>query len=264
MTVATTASPRSSLRSCEVERGDREDLVAVDELALFVDRDDPVGVAVEREARRSPARPGPLAARSSGWVEPQSALMFAPSGDASSTSTVAPSARSAVGATRNAAPFPQSSTTCNPVRWRPSQRRRRARRRSRRARCGARSTRPRRRHRARARAGSPPARASSCSTCISTDSGNFRPPAREQLDAVVGERVVAGRDHRTRRAPLTGEAPRRPGVGSTPASTTSAPSAQMPGDQRRLEHRTRAARVAADQERLVVPEDPDRGRGRAR
>ena len=34
----------------EVERGDREDLVAVDERAAFVDRDDAVGVAVEREA----------------------------------------------------------------------------------------------------------------------------------------------------------------------------------------------------------------------
>ena len=33
-----------------VERGHHHDLVAVDELALLVDRDHPVGVAVEREA----------------------------------------------------------------------------------------------------------------------------------------------------------------------------------------------------------------------
>jgi hypothetical protein len=34
----------------EVDRGDREHLIAVDELTEFVDGDDPIGVAVEREA----------------------------------------------------------------------------------------------------------------------------------------------------------------------------------------------------------------------
>ena len=36
----------------QVERGHRHDLVAVDELAVLVDRDHAVGVAVERETER--------------------------------------------------------------------------------------------------------------------------------------------------------------------------------------------------------------------
>ena len=64
----------------EREREDREDLVAVDDLAALVDREHAVAVSVERDsqveatrARRAPAS----AARS---VAPQPTLMFVPSG----------------------------------------------------------------------------------------------------------------------------------------------------------------------------------------
>ena len=47
---------------------------------------DPVGVAVEARARRRRRARRPRRCRSSGWVEPQPALMFVPSGSAWSTS----------------------------------------------------------------------------------------------------------------------------------------------------------------------------------
>ena len=56
MTVATTASPLSSPRALQAERDQRHQLVAVDQLALLVDDDQPVGVAVEREADVGAAR----------------------------------------------------------------------------------------------------------------------------------------------------------------------------------------------------------------
>ena len=71
MTVATTAPPLSSPRALQAERDQRHQLVAVDQLALLVGDDQPVGIAVEREAdvaRRS--RP-PFPAAAAGWVEPQ-------------------------------------------------------------------------------------------------------------------------------------------------------------------------------------------------
>ena len=50
MMVATRPPPRSSPRS-RPERGDqRHQLVAIDHLALVVGDDDPVGVAIERDA----------------------------------------------------------------------------------------------------------------------------------------------------------------------------------------------------------------------
>ena len=70
-----------------VERGHHHDLVAVDELAVLVDRDHAVGVAVERETEVGAVRDAPRAAAARGYVEPQSALMLRPSGAACSTST---------------------------------------------------------------------------------------------------------------------------------------------------------------------------------
>ena len=58
--------------------------------------------------------------------------------------------------------------------------------------------------------------------------GDLATAGREQLDPVVAERVVARRDHRAGRAPLRGEVRDSPGVGITPQSDTSAPSAQSP------------------------------------
>ena len=48
--VATMPSPLSSPRRCEPERDQGHQLVAVDDPPLLVDDDQPVGVAVEREA----------------------------------------------------------------------------------------------------------------------------------------------------------------------------------------------------------------------
>ena len=72
ITVVAIASPRSRPARVQVERGDREDVVAVDDAALLVDRDHAVRVAVEREpgvgaaprrtARDEPARVGRAAA----------------------------------------------------------------------------------------------------------------------------------------------------------------------------------------------------------
>ena len=56
MTVATTASPLSSPRALQAERDQRHQLVAVDHLALLIDDDQAVGVAVEREADVCAAR----------------------------------------------------------------------------------------------------------------------------------------------------------------------------------------------------------------
>ena len=56
MTVATTAPPLSSPRSLQPERDQRHQLVAVDQPALLVDDDQPVGIAVERQADVRAAR----------------------------------------------------------------------------------------------------------------------------------------------------------------------------------------------------------------
>ena len=56
MTVATTAPPLSLPRLLQAERDQRHQLVAVDQPALLVDHDQPVGIAVEREADVRAAR----------------------------------------------------------------------------------------------------------------------------------------------------------------------------------------------------------------
>ena len=50
MTVATTPPAASLPRACQALGDDGHDLVAVDDLALLVDDDDAIGVAVERDA----------------------------------------------------------------------------------------------------------------------------------------------------------------------------------------------------------------------
>ena len=82
-----------------VERDQRHQLVAVDHPALLVDHDQPVGVAVEREADVGAARDHRLAAAARGWVEPQPSLMLVPLGVTPSGTTSAPSSHSASGAT---------------------------------------------------------------------------------------------------------------------------------------------------------------------
>ena len=67
-----------------------EDLVAVDDLAGGVDRDQPVGVAVEGEPDVGAARARPPRRATPGAVAPEPTLMFTPSGSLWMTSTVAP------------------------------------------------------------------------------------------------------------------------------------------------------------------------------
>ena len=64
----------------EVEREDRDDLVAVDELAALVDREHPVAVAVERDAEVEAARSPTSRWSAAVSVAPQPTLMFVPSG----------------------------------------------------------------------------------------------------------------------------------------------------------------------------------------
>ena len=98
---------------------------------------------------------------------------------------------------------------------------------------------------ARRRAAAPARSRSRCSDA----SGSFAPARREELDAVVVERVVRGADHdaggQAQRARQVGDA----GVGSGPDSSTSTPAAAKPGFERRLEHVAGDARVLADQHR---------------
>ena len=75
----------------------------------------------------------------------------------------------------------------------------------------------------------------------------LEPVAAEELDAVVGIRVVAGRDDGAevgvlRRGPATAT----PGVGSTPARSATPPALGDARAQRVLEHRARSAGVAPD------------------
>jgi len=94
----------------QVAAGDRQRVVAVADLPGVVDGDEPVAVAVEGEATDAPL------ARIffwsfSGWSAPASALMLMPSGRAPIVTTRAPSRRNTRGATRNVAPWAQSSAT---------------------------------------------------------------------------------------------------------------------------------------------------------
>ena len=69
-------------RSRMAERQDRQDLVAVDDVAVVVDGQAAVGVAVEREADVGAVLEHGRAAARSRWVEPQPSLMLRPSGSA--------------------------------------------------------------------------------------------------------------------------------------------------------------------------------------
>ena len=76
--------------------------------------------------------------------------------------------------------------------------------------------------------------------------GELAPAGREQLDAVVGEGVVGGRDDR-RRDPASADSQATAGVGRTPRSTTSTPSPASPADRAACSG-AGAAGVPADQE----------------
>ena len=80
ITVATSVFFFSSRRATSSPGADRHDRVAVDDLALLVDDDQPVRVAVERDARGARRASAPPCARFSGWSAPHLWLMFLPSG----------------------------------------------------------------------------------------------------------------------------------------------------------------------------------------
>ena len=75
----------------EVEREDRDDPVAVDELAALVDREHPVAVAVEGDPEVEATRLRPSAGARRVSVAPQPTLMFVPSGSLPIACTSAPS-----------------------------------------------------------------------------------------------------------------------------------------------------------------------------
>ena len=63
ITVTATPSPLRRPRVAQVQRRERQQLVAVDDRAAAVDREHAVAVAVEGEAERVPAREHPLGER---------------------------------------------------------------------------------------------------------------------------------------------------------------------------------------------------------
>ena len=86
-------------RRAQPLRDQRHHLVAVDDLALLVDDDQPVGVAVERDADVGARSRPPSRYSVCGAVEPTPSLMFVPLGVTPIATTSAPSSHSAEGAT---------------------------------------------------------------------------------------------------------------------------------------------------------------------
>ena len=82
ITVTATPSPGSRPGRAQVQRGERDQLVAVDDRAVAVDGEHAVAVAVEGEAGVVAARRARAAASASTCVEPQPSLMLRPSGSA--------------------------------------------------------------------------------------------------------------------------------------------------------------------------------------
>ena len=114
MTVATTVSRASTPCACIGEGEDRHDLVAVDQVALVVGGETPVRVAVEGEARVRPvlhdgALEGREMRRTAVVVDVEPVRQ-----SRGSRPPRAPAAANACGATTDAAPSAQSSTTVGP------------------------------------------------------------------------------------------------------------------------------------------------------
>ena len=229
--------------------------------AGLVDRQHPVGVAVEGEADVGTDARRPRRWRASGWVEPQPALMLRPSGAAWSTSTWAPEAPQSVG-----------SDGRRRRRWR-SRRRRAARRaaavergdeRRRATRVDARRRARRAPRRPGRRARPRRARASSAASSSLLDVvGQLAPAGGEELDAVVGPRVVRGRDHRAGHAPGRRTPRPPPGVGTTPRLGPGAAGDEAAGEGG-LDAGARLTGVAADHEARVAAEHRRRRRARGR
>ena len=99
MTVATMPLPRSGPRRAQVSRDHRHQLVAIDDLAVFVDDDDAVGIAIERDADIGAHFVDLVAQSASGWWSRNCRLMLMPFGSMPIVTTSAPSSQSTAGAT---------------------------------------------------------------------------------------------------------------------------------------------------------------------
>ena len=171
-------------------------------------------------------------ASSPGSVEPHLSLMFAPSGASCSALTSAPSPASTRGAMALAAPLAQSTTMCRPSRRRPSRVAAEVRLvELDRTGVGADTA-----HAVAGRAAGRAVRVGQQRVELALDLAldldrQLRPQQAEQLDPVVGEGVVRGRDDGAGR--LAGLAPRRPrpGWAARRGRSTSAPSAARPAEK---------------------------------
>ena len=224
-----------------------------------VDGQHPVGVAVEGQP--GVGAPGhDLGLEGLGVGRPAPSLMLRPSGRSWRTWTVAPSRRKTSGATSDAAPLAQSSTRVRPANAPGAEHAHHARRRSGRGRrrrstvptpspigaggCVPAGVRPSR-------------RSSSASSRASTSSLSLRPPAAKNLIPLSwkglwdAEITAAG-------WPSAADSQATPGVGSTPRSATSAPSAISPAD-RAAWRRAPETRVSRPIRNRSPPEHAGRG-----
>ena len=206
------------------EREDREDLVAVDDVARRGRRPGSGRRRRRARSRRRRRARAPPSRSGSRWVEPQPSLMLSPSGSAWIAITVAPASRSARGPASYAAPSAQSRTTREPVE-RLVERARRGGRRTRRPRVGYAD------HAADVAAGRavPGPRRGGASIAASIGVVELEAAAGEELDAVVGHRVVRGGEHHAEvGAERAGEVGDARASGSTPSSSTSTPAEARP------------------------------------
>ena len=185
------AAARQRVAGQPVEGEDAEDLVAVDDPAVGVDRDEPVGVAIEREADIRAGRDDRLGERRRVRSRRSRTLMLTPSGAALMTSSRAPVAARISGPTTEPEPFAASRTRC---RWRAS--------------IGLGEAEPVDPvvgqpargvdHPAEVVVRAPPSssvRQMSVSSSSSIESSSLSPSRVEDLEPVVGGRVVRGGDH---------------------------------------------------------------------
>ena len=223
----------------QVERGQRDQLVAVDDLAVAVDRQHAVAVAVERERQLVAARAPALGAPRRDAVEPQPSLMLRPSGSSAITSTSAPSRRKISGAARKVAPLAQSSRTRRPLRsssakrvvQRPQVVLERAVQRPH-------PPDPLRRRRRLLQRGL---------DLVLGVVVELEPVGGEQLDPVVLVGIVRGRDDGRQRQPVAAHQQRRRRRRQHARQQRVAAGGGDPGGDRRLEHLAGLARVADDQ-----------------
>ena len=223
ITVTTTASSVEPAPVAQVERAQGDEVIAVDQLAALVDGQHPIGVAVEGQPDRRARRHDRAPAGRPGWVEPQPVVDVAAVG----LGVQHLDRRRRAGAGRrarwpSATPLAQSMTTCSPSRRRPS-----TERRSDSAPPLDVGVAPR------PPPASPPAPAGAGVASagpvagqepvelgleVGLDGvGELDPAGGEELDAVVAEGVVRGRDHRARARRGRRTPRRRSGVGTTPS-----------------------------------------------